>query len=129
LDNFTPFRDIDTEELKDEYDIIRGLLRNPKSDSDPDIVQQLLFSLANLDAMLSETKVDNEISHDEYIDDIHKLQEEIGLSDDLREARRIAGLMFRRMTGYIKEHGIFKAEVPEKGLKVAYVPPEKVVKR
>jgi len=129
LDNFTPFRDIDTEELKDEYDIIRGLLRNPKSDSDPDILQQLLFSLANLDAMLSETKVDNEISHDEYIDDIHKLQEEIGLSDDLREARRIAGLMFRRMTGYIKEHGIFKAEVPEKGLKVAYVPPEKVVKR
>ena len=40
MDNFTPFRDIDTEEMKDEYDIIRGLLRNPKSDSDPDIVNR-----------------------------------------------------------------------------------------
>ena len=129
MDNFTPFRDIDTEELKDEYDIIRGLLRNPKSDSDPDIIQELLFSLANLDAMLSETKVDNEISHDDYVDEIHRLQNEIELSEDLRDARRIAGLMFRRMTGYIKDNGMFKAEVPEKGLKVAYVPPEKVVKR
>ena len=38
------------------------------------------------------------------------------------DARRIAGLMFRRMTGYIKEHGMFKAQVPEKGLKLSYVP-------
>ena len=129
MDNFTPFRDIETDELKDEYDLIRGLLRNPKSDSDPDIVQELLFSLANLDAMLAETKVDNATSHDIYIDDIHTLQNDIEKSESLREARRLAGLMFRRMTGYIKEHGMFRAEVPEKGLKVAYVPPEKVVKR
>lgn len=126
MDNFTPFRDIETDELKDEYDLIRGLLRNPKSDSDPDIVQELLFSLANLDAMLAETKVDNATSHDIYIDDIHTLQNDIEKSESLREARRLAGLMFRRMTGYIKEHGMFRAEVPEKGLKVAYVPPEKV---
>ena len=126
MDNFTPFRDIDTEELKDEYDIIRGLLREPKSDSDPDTVQRLLFSLSNLNAMLAETKVDNDISHDVYIDDITKLQQDIGLTDNLKDARRIAGLMFRRMTGYIKEHGMFKAQVPEKGLKLSYVPPEKV---
>jgi hypothetical protein len=126
LDNFTPFRDIDTEELKDEYDIIRGLLREPKSDSDPDIVQRLLFSLANLNAMLAETKVDNDVSHDVYIDDVQKLQQDIESAGNLRDARRIAGLMFRRMTGYIKEHGMFKAQVPEKGLKLSYVPPEKV---
>ncbi len=126
MDNFTPFRDIDTEELKDEYDIIRGLLREPKSDSDPDIVQRLLFSLANLNAMLAETKVDNDVSHDVYIDDVQKLQQDIESAGNLRDARRIAGLMFRRMTGYIKEHGMFKAQVPEKGLKLSYVPPEKV---
>ena len=126
MDNFMPFRDIDTEELKDEYDIIRGLLREPKSDSDPDIVQRLLFSLANLNAMLAETKVDNDVSHDVYIDDVQKLQQDIESAGNLRDARRIAGLMFRRMTGYIKEHGMFKAQVPEKGLKLSYVPPEKV---
>lgn len=126
MDNFIPSRDIETEELKDEYDIIRGLLREPKSDSDPDIGQKLLFSLSILNAMLAETKVDNPTSHDVYIDDIHELQNEIEKSDNLRDARRIAGLMFRRMTGYIKEHGMFRQEVPEKGLKVAYVPPEKV---
>jgi len=111
LADFTPYTSIDTEELRSEYDMIRSLLRNPNSDTDPQILKTLMFSLAILDSMLAESDVEDKTSRDIYIEEMielkKKLQDTQKNGSNLREARAVAGLMFRCITGYIKEQGFF----------------------
>jgi len=133
LADFIPYTSIDTEELRKEYDKIISLLENPNSDTDPQIVKTLMFSLAILDSMLAESGVEDKTSRDIYIEEMielkEKLQDTQKSGSNLREARAVAGLMFRRMTRYIKEQGFFAPpQMPERGLKWAVVAPEKVRK-
>jgi hypothetical protein len=133
LADFTPYTSIDTEKLSSEYDTVRNLLRDPDSDTDPKTLKKLMFSLSILDSMLAESGVEDKTSRDIYIDEMTELKEKLQDTQkngrNLREARAVAGLMFRRITGYIKEQGFFAPpQMPERGLKWAVIAPEKVRK-
>jgi hypothetical protein len=111
LADFIPYTSIDTEELRKEYDMVISLLRDPNSDTDPKTLKTLMFSLAILDSMLAESGVEDKTSRDIYIEEMTELKEKLQDTQkngrNLREARAVAGLMFRRITGYIKEQGFF----------------------
>jgi hypothetical protein len=111
LADFTPYTSIKTEELRSEYDTIKSLLRNPNSDTDPQILKTLVFSLAILDSMLAESGVEDRTARDIYMQEMNELKEKLQDTQkngsNLREARAVAGLMFRCINRYIEEQGFF----------------------
>jgi len=107
-----------TEELKTNYDRVIKLMQDPSSDSDPQILKQLMFTISTLNDMLATKKNVDPVSVASYIHNMEELEALVENTPDggdyIAKIRHIARLMFRCMTAYIEENELLKQPATEK---------------